>query len=190
MIGVVMAGGRATRFSGRVEKGLLEVRGITLLERSIRALRDGGMDEIVVAATSWTERTEALARGLGTEVIVTPGEGYHDDVLKLLENYGSFVSLNVDVPFANGGHVKAIADESSRGSVAAVVPFAMAIREPDEDSALLDARGAKMLWVGLNHVTSEPLNHLRVLEDPLLTVNINTESDLEFARDLAEKRKL
>ncbi len=190
MIAVVMAGGRATRFSTQVEKAVLEIRGKTLLERSIGALHDGGADEVIVAATQWTQKTQALARELGTDVVVTEGNGYHEDVLELLEEYGPFVSLNVDVPFANGEHVRTIADENSNRSVAAVMPFSMAIQKPDEDSALFDSAGAKMLWVGLNHVTANPLNHLKVIEDALLSININNEDDLEFARGLAEKRIL
>jgi len=190
MIAIVMAGGRATRFSERVEKGVLEIRGMTLLERSLKALGDGGADEVAVAVTRWTEKTQNLAKQLGSDVIVTPGTGYHEDVLGLLERFGPFVSLNVDVPFADGHHVKAIIEESARGSVSAVVPYHMAIRVPDEDSVLLDADGAKMVWVGLNHVTPEPRNYLKKLEDPLLTVNINNERDLEFARDIAKERAL
>ena len=190
MIAVVMAGGKATRFSTRVEKALLEIRGATLLERAVVALREGGTSEVVVAATRTTEKTRALARDLRAEVIVTSGASYHDDVLELLDRYGTFVSLNVDVPFVRGEHVRSIVQERERGSVAAVVPFDLAMGTPDVDSALVDVTGRRMLWVGLNHVTPNPDNFLKVFEDPLLTINVNNEEDLAFARKIAEERGL
>lgn len=190
MIAVVMAGGKATRFSSRVEKATLEIRGTTLLERSLNALREGGADKVAVAVAPTTTETRALARMLGAEVVVTSGKGYHEDTLELLAEYDSFVSLNVDVPFVRGDHVRAVVSEASKGSVAAVVPLALAMGKTDADSALSDSEGRKMLWVGLNHVTPDPMNHLNVFEDPLLTININNELDLEFARRVADERGL
>ncbi len=190
MIAIVMAGGKATRFSTRVEKAILDISGRTLLERSLSALRGGGISEVLVAATRSTRKTQALAKELSAEVVLTSGNGYHQDVLELLDIYRSFISLNVDVPFVQGQHVRTVAEEASGRSVAAVVPSELAMTKTDRDSGLADRSGRPLLWVGLNHVTPEPENHLLVIEEPLLTINVNDESDLSFARKIASERNL
>ena len=190
MIAIIMAGGKATRFSTRVEKALLEIRGTTLLERAINTLRHGGASDLAVATTARAEGTKALARNLGTEVIVTSGTSYHEDVLELLHRYEAFVSLNVDVPFVRDVHVRGILQESAEKSIAAAVPLRLAMGIPDGDSVIVDPSGRKMVWVGLNYVTPNPENLLKVFEDPLLTLNINSEEDLALAKRIAAERCL
>jgi len=190
VMAIVMAGGKASRFRGHVEKAVLEIRGRTLLERSLEALREGGADEILVAVTDRTPKTVDLAKRLGARVIRTRGLSYHEDVTELLETCPRFVSLNVDVPFISGRHVDELMKESRSGSAAAVIPASISMVEPDEDVVLVDSRGREMLWVGLNIVTAEPETALKGFEDPLLSINVNNEEDLAFARRIAEERAL
>ena len=49
MRAIILAGGRATRWKGRVPKHLLVVDGETLLERMVRLLRDRGVSDILMA---------------------------------------------------------------------------------------------------------------------------------------------
>ena len=190
MIAVVMAGGKASRFSKKVEKAVLEIRGRTLLERSLEALHEGGADEILVAVTDRVPQTKRLAMKLGADAIQTKGTSYQEDVLELLERYPRFLSLNVDVPFVNGNHVRELKKSSKSGSVAAVIPASITMIKPAEDSILVDGYGWKMLWIGLNMVTPEPETALKVFDDPVLSININNEEDLAFARRIAEERGL
>ena len=188
MIAVVMAGGKASRFSKRVEKAVLRIGSKTLLERSIEALQDAGMKRVLVAATPHTPETQGLARDLSAEIVLTAGKGYHDDVVQLLNNYGPVISLNVDVPFVRAEHVRRIASEGSKGSVAAVVPLELGMGATDMDSGLEDSMGRRMIWIGLNHVTLNPDNLLVEFEDPFLTINVNNEDDLDFARRVAAEK--
>lgn len=190
VMAIVMAGGKASRFPGHVEKALLTVRGRTLLERSLKALEEGGADEILVTVTDRTPRTGELAKRLGARVIRTRGLNYHDDVIELLDAYPRFVSLNVDVPFISSRHVDELMKVSPSGSAAAVIPASISMVEPDRDVVLVDSLGRKMLWVGLNIVTAEPEAALKMFEDPLLSINVNNEEDLALARRIAEERLL
>jgi len=185
-----MAGGRASRFSGRVEKATLEVGDSTLLERSIRALNEGGVEKVIVSVTDRVPGTKALANELGVEVNESEGLSYHEDVLDLLESYPCFLSLNVDVPFVTGDHVREIARCARSSSLAAVIPASMALLEPHPDSLLRDGEGRKMLWIGMNVVTHSVEMTLKVFEDPLLSINVNNEEDLAFARRLSRDRGL
>lgn len=185
MIAVIMAGGRATRFAEPTEKAVLEIAGRTLLERASDALGVPGIEKVAAAVSPHTIGSEELARKLGVEVFRTRGAGYHEDTIELMDALGPFLSLNVDAPFVTREHVKAMLERRGGGSLTAVVPEDLAIRRPDSDSVMTDASGRRLVWVGLNVVTPQPDIELVEYDDPLLTVNINNEDDLEFARKVA-----
>jgi len=177
-----MAGGKASRLGGNREKALLEVGGRPLLSRAADALRVEGIDEIVVAVTKATPRSKELAKNVGLTVLQTSAKGYHQDTLELLVKYGSFISLNVDIPFIRPEHVKKLLEASDKESLAAVIPSSLALREPDKDSVGDDGTGESVIWIGLNFVTSNPETSCLGYDDPLLSININTDEDMAFAR--------
>jgi len=185
-----MAGGKATRFRSSEEKAVLEIGGRTLLERSVAALKDGGVDDVSVAVSPRNPRTIELAKRLGIATIETRGEGYHRDILQLLAEQSNFISLNVDVPFVKGSHVKKLTDAIEEHSIACVVPACVSAIRPEQDSIMIDGEGTLMLWVGLNFVTTSPETSLLIYDDPLLTINVNTEKDLLAARKLAQDLRL
>jgi len=185
-----MAGGKAKRFRCSEEKGVFEIGGRTLLERSVAALEDGGVDDVSIAITHRNPRTRELARRLGIATIETRGEEYHQDILELLAEQGNFISLNVDVPFVRGSHVKKLTDAIEEHSIACVVPARVSMIKPEQDSIMIDAEGTRMLWIGLNFVTASPETSLLVYDDPLLAINVNTEEDLLTARKLAKDLRL
>jgi GTP:adenosylcobinamide-phosphate guanylyltransferase len=187
MIAVIMAGGQATRFARPTEKAVLEIAGRTLLERATDALEVPKIEGVVAAVSPHTVRSEEFARELGIEIFRTRGEGYHEDTVQLMDALGPFVSLNVDAPFVTRDHVKAMLGRQEGGSLTAVVPEGLAIRRPDSDSVMTDASGRRLVWAGLNIVRPVPDIELVEYDDPLLTININNEDDLEFARKVAEE---
>ena len=190
MMGVIMAGGRANRLRTGREKGLLKIGGRTLLERAARALEVDGIKERSVAVTDWTKETAQLADTLGLSTTRTMGRGYHEDVLELLDSLDKFVSLNVDVPFANRSHVERIIAVGREDSLAAVIPRSIALIEPDSESIVRHERLGELVWVGLNLVTPEPEISFVVYDDPLLSINVNTKEDLAFAEQVARERSI
>ncbi len=188
MIGVVMAGGRATRFKSPVEKGLLVVGDRSLLRRSVDALDVDGLEDIVVAVSPHTPKTKAEAQRLGILVVETDGVGYHEDVIALLKERDCFLTLNVDVPFVRKEHVTELLDKFDGGSLAGVVPETMTRLASDHGSVAEDGSGPRLVWIGLNIVTPEPVTATARFADPLLAVNVNDEEDLERANDIAVQR--
>jgi adenosylcobinamide-phosphate guanylyltransferase len=181
---VIMAGGKASRLGGNREKALLEVGGRSLLSRAADALRVDRVDEIAVAITKATPQSKELATKLGLSVLQTSTKGYHEDTLEILDAFGSFISLNVDIPFIRPEHVRKLLEASDKESLAAVIPSSIAMREPDKDSVGDDGTGKNVIWIGLNFVTSNPETSYLTYDDPLLSININTDEDLAFARKL------
>lgn len=190
LIGVVMAGGRASRFAAPTEKGILTVGGRSLLERAVDALDVGGIERIVVAVSGNTPATASMAEGLGIMTMDTGGRGYHEDTAVLMREFGTYVSLNVDVAFAGRRHVSGLLSQGAGRSCAVVVPQSLALRSWDPSSVMTDGSGEAMIWVGLNIVTSDPTTSTLRVPDPLLTVNVNDEEDLAFADALATQRGL
>ena len=185
-----MAGGRATRFKSDVEKALLTVGGLTLLERALEALSVSGVDEIVVATSRHTPMTADRAAELGIKVFQTAGAGYHEDVMQLLDSHNPFLTLNVDVPFVRDTHIKAMLEAFDGNSLAGVLPESSAELAAREGTIVQGSNGARYLWVGLNVVTPNPETGMVELDDPLLAININDEEDLARANALADERRL
>ena len=187
MMGVIMAGGKASRFREPVEKGLLTVGGRSLLDRSADALRVDGIDEIAVAVTPNTPRTRDQAGLMGIEVIETTGMGYHEDIDHLLKGRACFVTVNVDIPFVRREHITELIGRFDGGSLACVAPESRDLPAPERDSIAVDDESPRLVWVGMNIVTSDPDTAMARFDDSLLTVNVNDEESLERADRIALK---
>jgi adenosylcobinamide-phosphate guanylyltransferase len=81
-----MCGGRASRMQqAGMEKLLLEVDGVTMVERVISALASSDrFDRIVAAVSPNTPETNEFLKSKGIETIETAGEGYSQDLSYLL----------------------------------------------------------------------------------------------------------
>ncbi|UCE45770.1 MAG: NTP transferase domain-containing protein [Methanobacteriota archaeon] len=185
-----MAGGKATRFKTKVEKALLEVGHKTLLQRSLETLSLKEVTKVLVATSPHTPHTAEKAAQLGVEVIETPGEGYHEDVVHLLKTYPQLLTLNVDVPFVTRAHVALLLKAFDGRSLAGVISASKVQGAPRENSLAMNDGGDEFAWVGLNIATPNPDTATFELDDPLLAVNINDEADLAAANALAIDRGL
>jgi adenosylcobinamide-phosphate guanylyltransferase len=82
-----MCGGRASRMQqqGGIEKPLLKVDGVAMVERVISALVSSDrFDRIVAAVSPNTPKTNEFLKSKGIEIIETAGDGYSKDLSYLL----------------------------------------------------------------------------------------------------------
>jgi GTP:adenosylcobinamide-phosphate guanylyltransferase len=82
-----MCGGRASRMQqqGGMEKPLLKVGGIAMVERVISALASSDrFDRIVAAVSPNTPKTNEFLKSKGIEIIGTTGDGYSKDLSYVL----------------------------------------------------------------------------------------------------------
>jgi adenosylcobinamide-phosphate guanylyltransferase len=82
-----MCGGKASRMQqqGGIEKPLLKVDGVTMVERIISALASSDrFDRIVAAVSPNTPKTNEFLKSKGIEIIKTAGDGYSKDLSFLL----------------------------------------------------------------------------------------------------------
>lgn len=129
--GIVLAAGRSRRM-GR-PKPFLRLGGATFLERAVRTLRDGGCEPVVVvagpAADETARRVAEAAAALGVKVVENPEAGSEQvDSLRVgLRAVGpdaeAAVVLPVDVPGADAGTVRALADAFRARGAPVVLPL-------------------------------------------------------------------
>lgn len=181
MIAVIMAGGRSSRLGGRVEKPLLKLGKETLLERTVSAIKCSRAGDIIVATTPATPKTSKFAIKKGLAILETPGKDYHEDVYYLLDRFGPYLSINVDVPFMSTEAIDLLLSKAKKVSVACVLPLSCVSHPVSDDSVGKGKDGIDYVWIGLNYVAPSPETELLVMEDELLAININTPLDLALA---------
>ena len=101
-----MAGGRGKRLNLDIEKPLIRIEGKTILERTVNALRDAGIDEIFVAVTNATPGTKRKAKELKARIVQTPGKGYVKDIEYLMKKFKEFLVVSSDLPFISSKLVR------------------------------------------------------------------------------------
>jgi adenosylcobinamide-phosphate guanylyltransferase len=112
-----MCGGRASRMQqqqqqqGGIEKPLLKVAGVAMVERVISALANSNrFDRIVAAVSPNTHKTNEFLKSKGIETIETAGEGYSQDLSCLLSKLKpkKVVAVPGDIPLLNSQIVNEI----------------------------------------------------------------------------------
>jgi adenosylcobinamide-phosphate guanylyltransferase len=123
LIAAIMCGGRASRMQAGLEKPLLKVDGVAMIERVISALAGSGkFGRIVAAVSPNTPRTKEFLKSKGIEVIETAGEGYPQDLSRLLSRLKpeKVMVVPADVPLLDAQVVSDIVDVASNKQEPAV----------------------------------------------------------------------
>ncbi|CAD5244240.1 NTP transferase domain-containing protein [Thermococcus camini] len=172
---IIMAGGKSSRM-GR-EKPVLEVGNRPMLLRVYEETEKVG--EVLVAVSRNTPRTKELCLREGISFVETPGNGYVEDLIYLLREFGPFVSVSADLPFLKASDVVAIEKAfDGRKSLTGVLPPKLV----PKDLRPVVYRGYAI--VGLNAVGTEGERFFE-LSNPLLALNVNTPEELKLAEGIA-----
>jgi adenosylcobinamide-phosphate guanylyltransferase len=200
LIAAIMCGGRASRMQqGGIEKPLLKVDGIAMVERVILALAGSGrFDRILAAISPNTPKTKELLTSKGIETIETPGEGYSNDLSYLLSKLKPQRVMVVpsDIPLLNSQIISEILDaidNSSSSSRKEKGPAISIILE----KGFVERTGAKPSIVvdqychsGITifntmSVGTEPVEeYYLVMNRKEIALNVNTKEELELAKKL------
>ncbi len=118
-----MCGGKATRMQGDMEKPLLKVGNVAMIERVVSALAGSRrFERIVAAASPSTPKTRGFLKSKGIEVIETAGAGYPQDLSRLLLRLRpeKVMVVPADVPLLDAQAVGGIVDAADGKQEAAV----------------------------------------------------------------------
>ncbi len=199
MTALVMAGGKATRMGSEVEKPLLEIDGVPMIQLIIDALRASkSVDRIIVAVSPKNKGAVGKARELGAEVIETPGAGYESDMKIGIKQLGlaDVLVVSADLPFLTSAIVDRAFEaykSSGKPALSVMCPSELLKKLNLAPSYVCEVEGKKLVPIGLNILDGTRIDE-PVLEETtlvtnseLLALNVNTPQELEVARKLAKQ---
>jgi adenosylcobinamide-phosphate guanylyltransferase len=198
LIAAIMCGGRANRMQqGGIEKPLLKVDGIAMVERVILALAGSGrFDRILAAISPNTPKTKELLKSKGIQTIETPGEGYSNDLSYLLSKLKPQRVMVVpsDIPLLNSQIISEILDaidnSSSRKEKRPAISIILAKRFVERTGAKPSIVVDQYCHSGITifntmSVGTEPVEeYYLVMNRKEIALNVNTKEELELAKKL------
>ncbi len=196
-----MCGGRASRMrqqqQGGIEKPLLKVDGVAMVERVISALAGSNRFDCIVGAVSPnTKKTNEFLKSKGIETIETSGEGYSKDLSYLLSKLKpqKVVVVPGDIPLLNSQIVNDILNtiDDDRQKQEPAISIIL-------ERGFVEGMGVNPSIVLMNQychsgitifntmavVGTEPVEeHYLVMNRKEIALNVNTKEELELAEKL------
>jgi adenosylcobinamide-phosphate guanylyltransferase len=184
---------------GGIEKPLLKVEGIAMVERVISALAGSyRFDRIVAAVSPYTQKTNEFLKSKGIETIETAGEGYSQDLSLLLSKLRpqKVVAVPGDIPLLDSQIVNEILsniidDDDDRQEQEPAISIIL-------EKGFVEEIGVKPSIVLMNqycHSGITIFNTMAVGTEPVkeryivmnrkeIALNVNTKEELELAEKL------
>jgi adenosylcobinamide-phosphate guanylyltransferase len=190
-----MCGGRASRMKNAgMEKPLLKVDGVAMVERVISALASSDrFDRIVAALSPNTPKTNEFLKSKGIEIIETAGEGYSQDLSQLLSKLKpqKVMAVPGDIPLLNSHIVNeilnSIADrQEHEPAISIIIEKGFVERIGAKPSIVLDQYcHSGITLFNTMAVGTEPVKeHYLVMNRKEIALNVNTKEELELAEKL------
>ena len=197
---VIMAGGKGKRMEATDEKPMLRVGQKPVVEHVITSLLKAKRVEFVVVAVSKnTPKTAKYVRRFPVKVVVTPGEGYIQDMQFVIKQLGleTVLAISSDLPLIT----TTIIDDVLERYAACAKP-ALTVAVPLKTKAKLglgaeyafDAEGKRVVPTGVNVIDGRLIDggwmdqDVMVLDKDELAINVNTSQDLDLAKLLHTKQ--
>lgn len=202
LIAAIMCGGRASRMQqGGIEKPLLKVDDIAMVERVILALAGSGrFDRILAAISPNTPKTKELLKSKGIETIETPGEGYSNDLSYLLSKLKPQRAMVVpsDIPLLNSQIISEILDaidnsnissssrKEKRPAFSIILEKGFVERTGAKPSIVVDQYCHSGITIfNTMYIGTEPVEeYYLVMNRKEIALNVNTKEELELAKKL------
>jgi adenosylcobinamide-phosphate guanylyltransferase len=182
-----------------VEKPLLEISGKTMLQHIIQALKHcSSVDRIVVASTSRTPATTAAAEKLGAGTIITPGDGFEEDMRFAVRrlSLAEVLVISADLVFITPSLIEeAIRKyrESGKPALAVMAPPELYEKFGSNPAYMFEVNGRMLLPVGINIINGKRIDEGTLEQTELVIgsedapINVNTPNELDFARKTQPK---
>jgi adenosylcobinamide-phosphate guanylyltransferase len=193
---LVMAGGRGSRMGGLVEKPLLVIAGKSLLERMIETLKlSHSLERIVVATSPNTPLTTRKAERLNVENIVTPGDGFEEDMQFAIRQLAldDVVVVSCDLPFLTVDVIERAVETyrtSKKPALAVMTPVETYKKSGSTPSYVFDIQGQSLVPVGINIIDGRRIGEGQleqvemIINSEDIALNVNTLRDLETAKKI------
>jgi adenosylcobinamide-phosphate guanylyltransferase len=196
LIAAIMCGGKATRMQAETEKPLLKVGNAAMIERVVSALASSRrFAKIVAVASPNTSQTKEFLKSKEIEVIETAGEGYPQDLSRLLARLKpeKVMILPADIPLLDVQTVNDVFDAVSNKQEPAVSIVL--------DKGFVESMGVKPSVVfgrychsGITVFDTSRVaggtvqERYVVMNRKEIALNVNTKEELELAEKLLVQR--
>jgi adenosylcobinamide-phosphate guanylyltransferase len=187
---LIMAGGKGTRMELEVEKPLVEINGRPMIQYVIDALKNTDkINNIIVATSGNTRRTETFLKKQGIDTIETPGDGYVHDLGFIISNFkldDILLTVTADLPLINSDIIDYVLEEyekSKKPAMSVLVPVHIFEKygiKPTMTFENLIPSGLNILR-SINKTQDEKVLIIERIE---LALNINTCEDIKLLKKL------
>ncbi|OUJ18187.1 GTP:adenosylcobinamide-phosphate guanylyltransferase [Methanonatronarchaeum thermophilum] len=191
MKGVVLAGGKGSRFTARKEKQLSRIGNQRLLDIIYDKLDRSELTDVYVAVSENSPETWKYCRKKDIKMIRTRGAGYIkdlQDITRLLKP--PFLTTASDIPFIKPNHINNLIKMAEKndfdGGYTVVIPKKLFPEKVDRDDTF-NYMGVEVAPIGLNIVGKTDKEKKIFTYNPKLSININKTEDLTYARKVAKK---
>lgn len=198
-----MCGGRGTRLDSATEKPLHEIRGVSLVDRVIAAVRESRVNDVYAVTSPQTPGTRRHLEHLGTTagVIDAPGEGYVVDLQYALDQVPGesgddgdaegraagdsepVLTVAADLPLLVGDAIDRVLDVYDAGSLTVCSPAVLPQTLGVTTDATFELDGRVIVPTGVNVVGGDP-DESWVTWDARFAVNVNYPEDAAVAERL------
>ena len=190
IIALIMAGGKGIRLEEKVEKPLVKINGMSMIQYVIDALENSKkIDEILVATSINTPKTTEFLKNKGIPTIMTTGKDYVHDLGQILSKFTEsdiILTITADLPLITGeiiDHIITIYEKSTKPAMSVMVPahlFTEYGLKPTTTFDNLVPSGLNILR-GINKTQNE---QVLIIEKIELALNINTCEDIKLLKKL------
>jgi adenosylcobinamide-phosphate guanylyltransferase len=179
---------------GDVEKPLLEIAGKSMLQRVIEVLQQSSsIDRVVVASTSNTPATTLEAQKLGVESIITPGNGFEEDMRLAIHqlSLAEVLIVSSDLPFITVDVIEQAVQKyrsSRKPALAVMVPAKLYEKLGSKPEYVFKLDGQNLVPVGINIIDGRCIDQGEldqielVINSEDVALNVNTLSELQAAK--------
>ena len=201
-----MAGGKGRRMKLSVEKPLVEINGIKMIEYVIRALNGSPkIDRIFVAISPNSPETENWLRNIENndhiniaKVINTSGNSYISDMVEAVivsNTKGPILIIMADLPMATSIMINKIIDRYERVPQSALSVYnlnSIYSKYGLTPEFVFNKYGQLIVPIGINIINSDAIeieqdDYNYILKDHELVINVNTRKDLEVCINIMDK---
>ncbi|MCD4842997.1 MAG: NTP transferase domain-containing protein [Methanosarcinales archaeon] len=201
-----MAGGKGRRMKLSVEKPLVEINGIKMIEYVIRALNSSSkIDRIFIAISPNSPETENWLRNIENndhiniaKVINTSGNSYISDMVEAVvvsNTKGPILIIMADLPMATSIMINKIIDRYERVPQSALSVYnlnSIYSKYGLTPEFVFNKYGQLIVPIGINIINSDAIeieqdDYNYILKDHELVINVNTRKDLEVCINIMDK---
>jgi adenosylcobinamide-phosphate guanylyltransferase len=199
VVGLVMAGGRGSRFNISEEKPLVKLAGIPIINYVLKALKEAkSVDDVIVAVSNNTPKTTKILSRLPVSIVKTPGKEYVYDMAYAIRKLAlkTVLVIGSDLPLITGEIIDLVVEKykiSGKSALNVVIPLKTRNKLGLSGAYAFALNGKQVVPAGINIIDGNKIDNKELDEEIFLldkkevALNINTIADFEIARALISK---